>query len=309
MTNEGNLVTAVIVTFNRRQLLERCLKAIANQTQKPYQVIVIDNASTDGTKEWLREWLTTHIPQGHLCELESNLGGAHGFAHGMQLALANNCDWVWMMDDDAEPYPDALERLFDEPLDASNIYSSVAVSGNHLAWPIIPSSDQGEILLETSDVPRCIDVKSVPFLGILLSSELINKVGYPDAGYFFQFDDMEYCLRSRKEGVNILLIGRSRIEHPPASRYPIRLFGKVLHTFRMAPWKRYYYVRNRILLAKTHFGLSAYYSTAPASFIRLIGTLIHEPERRLQTWATIAGVLDGLLGRKGARHKRWGLRA
>lgn len=309
MNDAKRLVTVVIVTFNRRELLERCLKAIANQTNKPQQVLIIDNASTDGTQEWVEDWLVQHIPQGRLSKLDSNIGGAGGFAHGMEIAMDGRCDWVWMMDDDAEPCPDALEQLLKEPLNTSNIYSSVAISGENLAWPIIPSSSTCGPLLRPSDLRPLMEVSSVPFLGILISAELIKKIGYPDAGYFFQFDDVEYCLRSRKAGASIILIGSSRINHPLAKRYPVRILGKTLYTFRMMPWKRYYYVRNRILLAKKHFGLSAYYNTVPASFFRLIGTLINEPNRILQTWATIAGVWDGLWGRKGQRHKHWGLRA
>lgn len=301
-------VAVIIVTFNRRLLLERCLNAIANQTYKPHRVLVVDNASTDGTQEWLKKWMPNRIPQGSLYEIDSNIGGAGGFARGMKIAASEGCDWVWMMDDDAEPHLDSLERLLELPLDASNIYSSAAVSEKRLAWPMIPASGIGKPLLYTSELPLTIEVNSVPFLGILISTELSRRIGYPDEGYFFQFDDVEYCLRSRKEGASIIVIGNSRIEHPSAERYPIRILGRTLHTFRMAPWKRYYYVRNRLLLAKKYYGLSAYYSTAPASFLRLIGTWSSEPNRLQQTWATIAGVLDGLLGRKGRRHDHWRLR-
>lgn len=253
--------------------------------------------------------MADHIPQGRLYEIGSNLGGAGGFACGMKLAADEGCDWVWMMDDDAEPHLDSLERLLEAPLNTSNIYSSVAVSGEKLAWPIVPTSDISKPLLHASELPPTIEVNSVPFLGILVSIELLRWIGYPEAGYFFQFDDVEYCLRARKAGASIIIVGNSHIEHPLAGRYPIHILGKTLYTFRMTPWKRYYYVRNRLLLAKKHYGFSAYYSTAPASFIRLIGTWINEPNRLLQTWATIAGVWDGLLGRKGRRHGHWRLRS
>jgi GT2 family glycosyltransferase len=136
----------------------------------------------------------------------------------------------------------------------------------------------------------------------------VRRIGYPDAGFFLASDDTDYCYRAIGSGAKIILAGKSRIEHPASSRYRLWLPGRMFYTLRLPPWKRYYDVRNRLFVAKNHFGLSAYYKTLPASFLRLIATLWYEPRRFAQIWAFVAGTVDGLLGRKGRRHELWGIR-
>src|SRR6516162_5188147 len=100
-------VIAVVVTYNRRDLLLEALAAVHAQTRAPDAVIVVDNASADGTAEAVR----TKFPAVHLAQLTRNSGGAGGFAYGMALALADHADLIWVMDDDTMPEPAALAAL------------------------------------------------------------------------------------------------------------------------------------------------------------------------------------------------------
>src|SRR5215471_20432657 len=100
-------VAAVVVTYNRRDLLLESLAAVLAQTRAPDKVIVVDNASQDGTAAAVRE----KFPAVHLAELRRNSGGAGGFAGGMALALADGADLIWLMDDDTVPEPGALSAL------------------------------------------------------------------------------------------------------------------------------------------------------------------------------------------------------
>lgn len=304
----SNDVVAVVVTYNRRVLLERCLSALATQTVFPKQVLIVDNASTDGTQDWLRDWLPENLPNGALIELGDNLGGAAGFSEGLRQAIHNGADWAWMMDDDAEPHLDALERLLDQHPDPANLYSSCPVTGDELAWPVVTiAGDRTPAPTDPTRLPALLEVAHTPFLGILVSAGLASKIGLPDAGFFLGRDDVEYCLRARCAGARVFLVGGSRIEHPRAVAYPLRLPWRTLHIYRLPPWKRYYIVRNRLFIARKYYGWSAYYSTVPATFLRLVGVLRKEPSRLLQIKATFAGLIDGLLGRKGRRHDRWKL--
>src|SRR5690606_28843137 len=117
-----------------------------------------------------------------------------------------------------------------------------------------------------------------------------------------------YCLRGRAAGSEILLVGRSLIEHPASERYRLWLPWRPFYSLRLVPWKRYYDVRNRILVAKSHYGLATYYKTVPGSLLRLLATLIHERYRCRQIRTFIAGMTDGLRGRKGRRHDAWGIK-
>lgn len=306
---ESNTVTAVIVTYNRKALLMSCLTAVMGQTRKPDRILIVDNASKDGTRELLQSegWLSR--PNVELLALNDNTGGAGGFSAGLLHATKTGTDWAWLMDDDAEPYPDALEKLLDRKLSPCNLYGSVAAAGELLSWPMDPQGGKfKDTLYKTEELPDELDVRFIPFLGILVSSEMVERIGVPDAGFFLAADDVEYCLRARNLGAKVMLIRNSRIAHPASERYKVWLPRRPLYSLKLAPWKRYYDVRNRIFVARAHHGLKLWYSTIPGSFLRLFATLWHESNRWQQIRAFYAGMTDGLHGRKGRRHELWGLK-
>src|ERR687886_555758 len=100
-------IAAVVVTYNRKALLLECLAALARQTHPLERILVVDNASTDGTPAALAGCGI----DVDLLRLRRNGGGAEGFHYGVREALAGDPDWIWLMDDDCEPADDALERL------------------------------------------------------------------------------------------------------------------------------------------------------------------------------------------------------
>src|SRR4051794_9178418 len=87
-------VCAVVVTFNRRDLLESCLAALGEQTRHVDEIIVVDNASTDGTAGFV----AAEFPDVTVLVLPANVGGAGGFHAGLGAALAKGHDWLWVMD-------------------------------------------------------------------------------------------------------------------------------------------------------------------------------------------------------------------
>ena len=302
-------IAVVVVTYNRKALLERSLAALIGQTQKPDRIIVVDNASSDGTIDMLRKngWLARDDIE--LLRLQDNTGGAGGFAAGIAHASAMSFDWIWIMDDDAIAQADALETLLDQPLDQSNVYGSVAVFGDKLSWPMLPLVDgrKKERIYDVADLPPSVEVLFIPFLGLLVSSAMVSEIGPPDGGFFIAADDVDYCLRARRHGARIILISSSRIEHPASESYQLRFPWGSFHALRLTPWKRYYDVRNRLFVARNHYGAAMYYKTIPGSFLRLLAALLHEQDRKGQLRAFLAGMVDGLLGRKGRRHEVWGL--
>src|SRR5699024_2267240 len=110
---------AVIVTYNRRELLEQTLAGIEAQTLPPAHVVIIDNASDDGTEGYLAErefTLPTTVKR-----LPTNTGGAGGFAAGTAEAYELGLDAMWLMDDDTVPQPEALEELVNGLQRASDV--------------------------------------------------------------------------------------------------------------------------------------------------------------------------------------------
>lgn len=109
----NNKVAAIVVTYNRKKLLKKNIRALLAQTYKNFlDILVIDNASTDFTKEAIQQYINNkdiiYINTG------KNLGGAGGFNFGMRKAAELNYEFMWIMDDDTIPTPTALEELIKE---------------------------------------------------------------------------------------------------------------------------------------------------------------------------------------------------
>ena len=98
-------VIAVVVTYNRSQLLKRNIACLRKNS--PHAIIVVNNGSTDDTGEWLAEQTDLIVIT------QANVGGSGGFYTGIQQAMERGADWIWCMDDDVFPRPDCLSNLLD----------------------------------------------------------------------------------------------------------------------------------------------------------------------------------------------------
>lgn len=298
-------VATVIVTFNRKDLLHQALVAHSAQSKYSSKIFVIDNASTDSTLQMLQENGWAQKSNIELVSLTKNTGGAGGFSTGLRLAYSQGFEWMWIMDDDAIPHTSALEEISRIATDPSNIYGSLAVENENTSWlTTIIDPPLGETS-KANDVPNGACVQSLPFLGFLIHRSLIDKIGFPDAGYFIAADDIEYCIRAQKHGANIIICSKSRIEHPKSYPYKVQFLGSTITCLALTPWKRYYDTRNRILIARSHYGFKLYTQTIPGSFLRFFSALKREPNKIAQSHAFLAGMIDGLLGLKGKRHSKW----
>jgi len=301
-------IAAVIVTYNRRFLLERCLVALSKQNHEIQKIFIVDNASTDDTPAWLQLWLPVNLPQSALISLPENTGGAGGFATGLRTATEDGFDWIWMMDDDAEPYPDALTELMKIAVNPENIYGSLAIQDDETAWETTLLDPPGGRIRKADVIPIQAEVEMLPLLGLLVHRDLVGKIGVPDSDFFIAGDDAEYCVRARRAGAKVIVASQSRIEHPKASIAHIFLFGQQISYLSLPPWKRYYDTRNRLLIARKHYGLRLLTHTLPGSMVRLFTALRRESNKRMQARSFFAGLFDGLLGIKGKRHEKWGIK-
>ena len=109
-----NNIAAVVITYNRLDLLKEVLESVGRQTLKPAKIIVINNGSTDGTKEWLASQSDLHVI------VQENTGSSGGQYTGIKTAYDLGFDWIWTMDDDVIHTPHCLEKLFENILLALN---------------------------------------------------------------------------------------------------------------------------------------------------------------------------------------------
>jgi GT2 family glycosyltransferase len=200
-------VVAVVVTYNRRDLLLESLAALAGQVRRPDAVVVIDNASTDGTAEVV----AADHPEVRLVRLTDNIGGAGGFAAGLEVALADDADLVWLMDDDTVPEPGALDEL----LNARDRYpgSHPAVVASRVVWtdgrehPMNTPRRKpfvGRCELQRADEIGCVPIRSASFVSVLIDASAARRLGVPVADYFLWNDDFEYTTRLLRRAPGLL---------------------------------------------------------------------------------------------------------
>lgn len=204
-------VAAVIVTFNRLDKLKKVIAAVEAQTMTPSHLIIVDNASTDGTGAFLSK-LTSTLPLD-IVSLDSNTGGAGGFSAGMRRGYDLGADHVWIMDDDGYPGPDALAKLHDGIAAASAELGKqvpfacsavVFTDGNicEMNNPV-PTWDWGRLLVKGQ---QSVLVSQCSFVSVLIPRWVLEQHGLPYKEYFIWFDDAEYTIRITREtpGIQVL---------------------------------------------------------------------------------------------------------
>lgn len=260
-------LTAIIVTFNRKDLLLRCIDALLNQTHKVENLIIVDNASTDDTVQNVFEKygdVKCDIQKEKLILLSkkngihiyiypksANTGGSGGFNKGMELAFENFAtDFYWMMDDDGYPTEDCLEKLLataqEKRLDYVMPVSIDIDNHENLSWATRKRNGKKTILYQElkgswGDILDYV----VPFNGVLLTKNCVAKVGYINKDFFIWGDDYEHYYRCKKIGINPVTDLNAVFYHPAAkvSLVPI-CFGLFSLAYSDSPLRMICLARN-----------------------------------------------------------------
>ena len=253
MVNEQS-VAAVIVTFNRADKLAKVLDALASQTRPPDKIYVVDNASTDGTRDLLDTRKSDRLV--HL-RLTKNIGGAGGFNEGMKAAYADGYDLVWISDDDAYPHEDALEKLIDGLANFERIsgyrptYACSAVRWIDGSWCEMNTPDT------VWDWPRFYApdsryflVRSCSFVSVLVPRWAIEKHGLPIKDYFIWFDDAEYTRRLARTYPGIF-VPDSLVTHDVSLNQGVN-YGRISNA---TIWKYEYGARNETSFRRREYGM------------------------------------------------------
>jgi rhamnopyranosyl-N-acetylglucosaminyl-diphospho-decaprenol beta-1,3/1,4-galactofuranosyltransferase len=203
-------VWAVVVTYNRKALLEECLQALHAQERAVDHVLVIDNASTDGTPDMVRE----RFPWAQLRTLPDNQGGAGGFHEGLKAAHDSGAEWIWLMDDDTIPTPTALARLLEarervpEDAQAPLVLSSKVVWSDGRIHPMnAPGYERNRVDRLVAGVERgLMPLRCATFVSLMVHRDAIDRHGLPLKHYFIWSDDIEYTARIlRREDAGYLV--------------------------------------------------------------------------------------------------------
>lgn len=256
-------IGVIILTCNRLNLLKITICKVLAQTHTAMQVLVVDNNSLDGTKEYLDS--LSNIEKIYLNE---NTGPAGGFYEGVKyFAEKKNVDYIWMMDDDFFPFDSCLEILLK------------ATDERTLVFPYIREKD-----FATRRMPG--------WWGVLVPMPVINQVGYPRKDFFFWAEDSEYLMdRIRdKFGYSLKWIPAAKGVH----------FTARVTNYRQ-PWRYYYEVRNMLymrLYVKERTALRAY--KLVRSWVKLFGAILLKENNKLEKleWF-VRGTVHGVTKKLG----------
>ena len=253
-------VIAVVVTFNRLGLLQELvarLGEVIGTEQRLAEVIVVDNASTDGTGEWLAQDAPTYVVPR---TLPDNRGGAGGFSTGLDLSLERGADLAWLMDDDGLPDVDCLTTLLaHEGLDFWGPVVVDRAREDRLVFPIrLPGGHR--VVHDLADVTAAardglIRDVVIPFNGVLVTRDLVERIGSVRGDYFIWGDDHEYRLRAEKAGARIATVVDARVLHPSVGELGTPMMaGRTTYNHTPSDLKAYCLGRNNLVNLKTYKG-------------------------------------------------------
>lgn len=240
-------VLTIIVTYDKKEYVSNLLKSLKEVNFKNYDVIVVDNASTDGTADYIEE----HFPHVSVIRNSVNGGGSAGFNTGLSYAFKKyGYEYYWLLDNDVIVSKDTLEKLV-EVLDKDN---EIAIAGSQMCQLDNPrvTNEIGafvdlrmgclvlnrHLTRRRNNTTGIFDVDYVAGASMLVRANVAKRAGCWE-DFFIHFDDVDWCLRIKKMGYRVVGVADSVIWHLSAMEKPIT-------------WALYYDVRNMLFLLEKH---------------------------------------------------------
>lgn len=191
-------VAAIVVTYNRKDLLLQNIEHLLNQKPTSPDIIVVDNNSTDGTKDSLSPYIEDNRIQ--YVNTGANLGGAGGFSFGIRHAVEKGYDYLWIMDDDSFPEPSALQNLLKKDHELNGNYGFLS---SKVLWKddsiCIMNRQKITKWNRVSDFDKPHQIQYASFVSLFLKREVVLDVGLPYKEFFIWSDDFEYTRRISKK--------------------------------------------------------------------------------------------------------------
>lgn len=208
-------VSIVVLNWNGWSDTLECLASLERLDYSDYQVIVVDNGSTDDSVLHIRE----RFPYIELLEAGRNLGFSAGCNLGITRALDQGVDYVWLLNNDTTVDPHALTGLVSTA--ASDARTGATGSAIYSARRPhqLDAWGGGRInfwLGRSRHAMHPVPDEAIDFLtgaSILISRPILERVGLLDEGFFMYWEDADYCYRLRRAGYKVAVAGKSHIWH------------------------------------------------------------------------------------------------
>ncbi len=275
-----------VLNYGRPVETIQCLEALKKLDYNQFTVVVIDNASPDDSVQQLQTYFDTLDPQAlnvHFIASDDNNGYSAGNNKGIKYALAQEADYVWLLNNDTTMEPNALEHLVAEAEKTGGLVGSLLLYpdrsyqqvGTEMNW--WTGKVQGIAETELKDGMR---LESLSGASMLIPARVLRRVGLLDERYFLYFEDGDFCLRASEKRCPITLALRSRVYHQEGAT-----------TGKGSLMVQYYYQRNRLYLLSRFAGKFQFGMIWGYSVFRL--------------WRTQFKALAGDEGRKESARVHW----
>lgn len=302
------MFAAVIVTYNRKQLLTKNIEMLLKQTRRIDRIYVIDNCSSDGTYEELykRGWVDQK--RFVYIKTESNIGGAGGFFTGVKKAYEDGVNWMVLMDDDGyaadeNTFKTLLEKaqyFYDEGKGNKKVFVNALVQQeDYLSFKIGNIYTVEDAIAVSKN--GLIEGEANPFNGTLISRELITEIGFPNKDFFIKGDEVDFKQRALDAGAYVVTVVDSRYNHPRSEIHERTVLGIKVPFFVEAPWKEYYAARNFTYMYKSKGRYKAI--LFELIFVKLLAIFTMKCKKVSTIKMLLCGVLDGWKGNLGATVK------
>ena len=292
-------ICAVVVTFNRLTLLKETIEGLKNQSISLDKIIIVDNDSTDGTRDWLSSIKSDKIE----LIFQDNVGGAGGFHTGVKAGYEQGYDWIWMMDDDVIPNTNCLEELLNYR-EVSSCLNPMKqyIDGSPMYWARWYDALRGviytnnNILFENGNKVTFVNVGN--FEGMLVSRELVSQIGFPNPDYFIAHDDTDYGFRASFY-TNVAYV-----------RDAILVRNMKITDYKLSAFYLYYNYRNQFILFRESLKIPFdYYGVSKFHYYKGIfqrawsetKSLLkkQDDQKKLKVKSIWRGIIDGLKGKVG----------
>lgn len=286
-----NDIAAVVITYNRCELLRKNIECLLNQKGATCDIYIIDNASTDSTREMVSSFTDERV---HYFNTGSNLGGAGGFEWGIRQAVEDGYSMIWAMDDDSLPNETALDEMLKASQSLNDNWGALSSAVYWTDGSVCKANRQKKTLFrfvsdEELKKDALIRAKMVSFVSMLVKADVVREVGLPYGEYFIWTDDYEYTGRISKHH-DIYVVPRSIVIH--ATKENKKINFAIEGPERIG---RYRYVYRNDVHCYRQYGFQGWLYLAAKFVYTIANILLHSKGNRLSKIGTvIRGYKEGL---------------
>jgi len=236
----------IILNWNGKEVLKDCLQSIEKIDYPNYEVIVVDNGSTDDSQKMIKE----SFSYVHLIENEKNEGVAEGQNIGIRYALERGTNYVFILNNDVTLDKNILKEL----LKVIESDDKIGVVGPILYWANEPEKIQstGGMInwkkgtashLNTGEIDKELpNTREVDYVGLVfVSSNILEKIGLYNSKYFAYWEDTDFCTRVKEVGYKVISVSDAKVWH--ALEYT---------TGKISGFYEYHMARNMFWFMKQH---------------------------------------------------------